>query len=59
MNSEKIDWESVGWKGMMLKEGAGGLKSQTCMEKLIKEMFFSVYQNRRTRVTKGRYPISP
>lgn len=54
MSNEKIEWESVVWKGMMLKEDTGGLKSRTYMGKLIKEMFFSVYWNRRTRATKER-----
>lgn len=29
MNRDKVDWESVGWKGGKLEEGVGGLKSQT------------------------------
>lgn len=54
MNRDKVDWESVGWKGGKLEEGVGGLKSQTQMGKLIMELLFSVYQNRRVKATEGR-----
>ena len=43
----------VGRRGK-LQEDVGGLKSQTYMEKLFRELLFSVYQNRRTRATEGR-----
>lgn len=52
-NRDKIDWQSVGWKWGKLKEDVGGLKS-TYMEKLIRELLSSVYQNRRARATEGR-----
>lgn len=43
----------MGWNGGKLKEDVGGLKPQNYLEKLIRELLFSVYWNRRTRTTEG------